>query len=100
MAIEKLQYFVNGEFKDSKTEVWYDLHNPSTGEVIAQTPCCTKEEVNHAVACAKEAFKSWSNVPVMKRVQVVFKFRELLEAHMDELTEICATEHGKVWNEA
>ena len=70
-----------------------DVYNPSTGEVIAQTPCCTKEEVNEAIACAKEAFKSWSNVPVMKRVQVIYKFRELLEEHMDELTELCATEH-------
>ncbi|MBR4240709.1 MAG: hypothetical protein IKR97_00640, partial [Eubacterium sp.] len=41
--MEKLKYFVNGEFKDSKTEVWYDLHNPSTGEVTGQAPCCTND---------------------------------------------------------
>ena len=37
--MEKLKYFVNGQFKDSKTEIWYDLHNPSTGEVTGQAPC-------------------------------------------------------------
>ena len=100
MAVKKLKYFAGGRWLDSKCEKYMDVYNPSTGEVIAQTPCCTKEEVNEAIACAKEAFKSWSNVPVMKRVQVIYKFRELLEEHMDELTELCATEHGKVWNEA
>ena len=42
--MEKLKYFVNNEFKDSKAETWYDLHNPSTGEVTGQAPCCTKHE--------------------------------------------------------
>ena len=49
MAVEKLQYFVNGQFKDSKTDVWYDLHNPSTGEVVGQAPCCTNDEVLEAI---------------------------------------------------
>ncbi len=100
MAVKNSSIFAGGRWLDSKCEKYMDVYNPSTGEVIAQTPCCTKEEVNEAIACAKEAFKSWSNVPVMKRVQVIYKFRELLEEHMDELTELCATEHGKVWNEA
>ncbi|MGN1418241.1 MAG: CoA-acylating methylmalonate-semialdehyde dehydrogenase [Acutalibacteraceae bacterium] len=93
--IKKLKYFANGEWLESKTEKYMDIHNPSTGEVIAQTPCCTKDEVEYAIASAKEAFKTWSNVPVMKRTQVLYKFRELLIEHMDELALICATEHGK-----
>ena len=52
MAVERLQYFVNGEFKDSKTDTWYDLHNPSTGEVTGQAPCCTNDEVLEAIAAA------------------------------------------------
>ncbi len=100
MAVKKLQYYAGGQWLDSKTDKYMDIYNPSTGEVIAQTPCCTKEEVNYAVECAKEAFKSWSEVPVMKRVQIIYDFRDLLVAHMDELTELCAREEGKVWNEA
>src|SRR5665647_158570 len=85
---------------DSFTYKYMDIHDPSTGEVIAQTPCCTVEEVNTAIESAKKAFPAWSQTPVMKRAQVIFKFRELLEAHMDELTDMVARENGKVWEEA
>ena len=100
MAVKKLKYFAGGQWLESKCEKYMDVYNPSTGEVQAQTPCCTKEEVHYAVECAKKAFPGWSNTPVMKRVQIIYKFRELLIEHMDELTELCAREHGKVWNEA
>ena len=98
--IKQLNYFVNGEWKTSKTEKYMDVYNPSTGEVIARTPCCTQEEVEEAIASAKAAFPAWSNTPVMKRVQVLYKFRELLVEHMDELATLCALEHGKVLSEA
>lgn len=98
--IKKLKYLVNGKWLESKTSKYMDIFNPSTGEVIAQTPCCTEDEVNQAIQAAKDAFDNWSRTPVMKRVQVLFKFRELLEQHMDELTYLVAKEHGKVWEEA
>ena len=50
---EKLKYFCNGQYVESKTEVYYDLHNPSTGEVTGFAPCCTADEVNEAIAAAK-----------------------------------------------
>ena len=61
--MEKLKYFVNGEFKDSKTEIWYDLHNPSTGEITGQAPCCTNDEVLEAIEAAKAAYPAWRNTP-------------------------------------
>ncbi len=100
MEIKKLKYFAGGQWIDSKTEKYMDIYNPSTGEIQAQTPCCTTDEVNYAVECAKKAFPAWADTPVFKRVQVLYKFRELLEAHMDELTELVAREHGKVLSEA
>ena len=42
---EKIKYFCNGQFKESKTDVWYDLFNPSTGEITGYAPCCTNDEV-------------------------------------------------------
>ena len=54
--MEKLKVFINGEFVESKTDVWYDLHNPSTGEITGQAPCCTTDEVEAAVQAAKAAF--------------------------------------------
>ena len=98
--IKKLKFFANGQLLESKTEKYINVYNPSVGEVIAHAPCCTEEEVNLAIQSAKKAFVTWSRTPVMKRAQVLFKFRELLEKNMDELTYICAKEHGKVWEEA
>ena len=88
--IKRLKYFVDGQWLDSKTEKYMPVYNPSTGAVIAETPCCTSEEVEAAIQSAKAAFPAWSNTPVMKRVQVLYKFRELLIEHMDELAKLCA----------
>lgn len=98
--IQKLGYFVGGQWERSATEKYYDITDSSTGEVIAEAPCCTPEEVNKAVASAQKAFESWSSTPVMKRVQILYKFRELMIAHMDELTMTLCRENGKCWGEA
>ena len=98
--IKKLGYYVNGEFKESKTEKYTDAYDPSTGEVIAKVPCCLPEEVEEAVQAAKKAFPEWSSTPVLKRVQILYRLRELLIEHMDELTMMVARENGKAWEEA
>ena len=97
---EKLKYFCNGQYVESKTDVYYDLHNPSTGEVTGYAPCCTADEVNEVIAAAKAAYPGWSATPAIKRSQVLFKVRELIMEHMEELTRLVAEENGKVWAEA
>lgn len=99
-AIKTLGYYVGGEWKQSKTSRYTEAYNPSTGEVIAKVPCCLPEEVKEAVAAAKKAFPGWSSTPVTKRVQVLYRLRELLIEHMDELTMLVAKENGKAWDEA
>ena len=98
--VKKLKFFVGGEWMESKTTKYMDVYNPSTGEVLAKAPCCTEDEVNFAIKSASDAFPKWSQTPVMKRVQVLYKFRDLLDKHMDELTEMLAMENGKIWDEA
>lgn len=98
--IKKLKFFANGRWCDSKTNKYMDIWDPSTGKKIAEAPCCDIEEVNLAIKSANDAFPAWSDTPVMKRVQVLYKFRELLEQNMDELTYILCRENGKVWEEA
>ena len=100
MSAEKLKYFCNGEFKESKTDVWYDLHNPSTGEITGYAPCCTNEEVLEAVEAAKAAYPGWSSTPAIKRSQILYNVRNLLIENMEELTRLVAEENGKVWSEA
>lgn len=98
--IIKLKYFANGEWHDSKTQKYMDIWNPSTGEVIAQAPCCTREEVNFAIESAKNAFPEWSSMSANRRVQVLYSFKRLLDENLDELTELLCRENGKVWDEA
>lgn len=98
--IKILRPFINGSFVESKTTKFTDAYNPSTGEIIAKVPCCTEEEVESAIASAKAAFPGWSSTPVLKRVQILYKVRDLLIEHMDELTELVARENGKNWSEA
>ncbi|MDR2742776.1 MAG: CoA-acylating methylmalonate-semialdehyde dehydrogenase [Treponema sp.] len=95
-----LKPFINGRFVESKTQKYTDAYNPSTGEVIAKVPCCTKDEVEQAIAAAKVAFPLWSGTPIIKRVQILYKLRDLLIEHMDELTHLVAFENGKAWEEA
>ena len=99
-APKKLKYWVDGAWKESKTTKYMDCCNPSTGEVIARAPCCTAAEVQEAVASAAAAFPAWSSTPPNKRVQVLFKFKALMDSHLDELTTLLATENGKVLDEA
>ncbi len=98
--MEKLNYFAGGEFRESKTEKYNEVYNPSTGEVTAMVPCCTKEEIEEVIGIAKKAYETWSKVPITKRVQITYKVRQLIEEHMDELTLLVAQENGKVWEEA
>ena len=98
--VKRLKYYANGQWKESRTEKYMTVYNPSTGEIQAEAPCCIPEEVEEAISAAKAAFPKWAAIPVIKRVQVLFKFRDLIIEHMDELTEICAREHGKNWAES
>lgn len=98
--VKKLKLFINGEFVESKTAKYSDAYNPNTGEVIAKVPTATQDEVNAAVASAKAAFPAWSATPVTRRVQILYRMRELIVEHMDELTHLVAFENGKTWAEA
>jgi len=98
--INRLGLYIDGAVKPSAAGSHFDIYNPSTGEVVAQAPDCTIAEVDLAVASAQRAFGPWSEMPAMKRVQVLYKFRDLIEKHLDELVRMVATEHGKVWDEA
>jgi len=74
--------------------------NSSTGEVMAEAPCCTVEEVNSAVEAAAEAFRGWADTPITQRAQLMFKFKAKLEEHLDELTLSVSKELGKTLDEA
>lgn len=90
-----VQQLINGEFVDSKTEQWIDLTDPATQEVIAKVPQTTDDEINEAVAAAKEAFKTWRKTPITTRARIFLTYQALIREHMDELAELLTSEQGK-----
>ena len=76
------------------------IFNPATGTVIAHAVLADGPQVARAVAAAKAALPTWSDTPAPKRARVLFKFKELLEAHFDELAALITHEHGKVLADA
>lgn len=99
-AIRRLKFCVGGEWRDTASGKYMPVYNPSTGQQIAEAPCCTAAEVNEAVEAAHRAFRPWADRPIPERIQVMFRFKQLLDQHLDELTKIVATENGKVLAEA
>ena len=63
--------FINGQFVESRSGKFNTIYNPSTGEEIAKVPCCTKEEVESAIAAAKAAYPAWRDTPVRKRASIM-----------------------------
>ena len=76
------------------------VHNPSAGEVIFRTPMCGRREVDEAVQTAAVAYASWSKTPPTKRAGLMFRYRELLEEHYEELSQVIVRENGKTLDEA
>ncbi|WP_126218513.1 aldehyde dehydrogenase family protein, partial [Thermus scotoductus] len=76
------------------------VYNPATGEVIEEVPLSGKEEVDRAVAAAQRAFEVWSRTPLMERVRLMFRFKELLEKHFEDLAHLVTLHHGKTLEEA
>ena len=96
----RLKYHAGGKWTESTSGKYMPCYNPSTGAVIAYTPQCTKDEVESAIQAAVKAFPKWSNTPVGKRTQVLFRLKALVDKNLEELTHLCAKEEGKKWEEA
>jgi malonate-semialdehyde dehydrogenase (acetylating)/methylmalonate-semialdehyde dehydrogenase len=75
----RLKNFINGEFVESKATQVFELRSPATNELISEVPLTPKDEFNHAVSVAKEAFKSWRNVPLLSRQRFMFDYLRLLK---------------------
>jgi malonate-semialdehyde dehydrogenase (acetylating) / methylmalonate-semialdehyde dehydrogenase len=95
-----LRLFIDGEWKDTQSGEYTPVYNPSTGEVIAEAPRCTSREVSDAVEAAAGAYPAWRDTPVTQRVQVLFRYKSILENHLDELAVLVSTEMGKNLSEA
>lgn len=98
-AIETLGHYINGRVKDGSVET-LDVFNPATGKVAKKLACAAEPQLEEAINAASFAFAAWRNTPPSKRAQVLFRFKQLLEANMDEICQAITAEHGKVLDDA
>ena len=100
MTVQNIKNYINGEWVESKSTNIEPVYNPATGEVIANVPLSTAEELDHAVQVADAAFQEWKEVPVPRRARIMFKYQQLLVEHWDELAKLITLENGKNFTEA
>ncbi|MDZ7855486.1 CoA-acylating methylmalonate-semialdehyde dehydrogenase [Sphaerotilus sp.] len=98
--IPQVPLFINGEFVQSRTTQWRDVVNPATQEVLARVPLATPDEVNAAVACATEAFKTWRKTPIGTRARIFLKYQQLIRENMKSLAATLTAEQGKTLADA
>jgi len=98
--VQMLDNFIGGRWVKAQTDACFDVHNPAVGSVIGRTPLSTAADVDAAVEAAARAFPSWRDTAVNARAQVLYKFKALLEQHVDEIARLVTTEHGKTLDEA
>jgi malonate-semialdehyde dehydrogenase (acetylating)/methylmalonate-semialdehyde dehydrogenase len=97
---ERITHWINGEktdFPDRRLSVVYD---PATGVHTGSVVLAESMDVDVAVRAARAAFPAWRDLSIARRQEVLFRFRELLEARKPELAEIITAEHGKVVSDA
>ena len=99
-SIPTLEHFIGGERVAGASNRFGDIYNPATGRVQARVPFATAGEVGAAIRAAKEAFPAWAATPPSQRARILFRYRDLVEAHRDELAHLCAAEHGKTLDDA
>jgi len=97
---DRVKMLIGGSWEPSQSARLGSVYNPSNGSVIATVPLCSARDVDRAVQAAAAALPAWAETPVVERARVMFRFRERLSAHAEELASLVTREHGKTLAEA
>ena len=95
-----INHFINGAQYSKPSDRSGEIFNPATGEVTAHVAFATPAVLDEAVVCAAKAGAEWGKTSLTKRVQVLFAFREILNARKEEVAALITAEHGKVLSDA
>src|SRR5690606_29481662 len=98
--METIANAIGGRLVRSASPRTAPVFNPATGEQIAVLPLSTPAEIDAAIASARAVQPGWAATTPMKRARIMFRFKELLERHADELARKISSEHGKVHDDA
>lgn len=99
-AVRRVKFYTNGNWEEAHGRALHPITNPATGQVIAEVPYATSEDVDGAARAAHAAFLKWREVPVVERVQVFYRYKDLLEKHAGEIARILSAENGKTVDDA
>jgi len=94
-AVGLVGFYINGAWEKQKGRGTLPITNPATGTVVGEVPYASEADVDRAVRTAHEAFLKWRDVPVVERVQMLYRFKALLEDHAAEVAAILTRENGK-----
>src|SRR5450432_976699 len=95
MKYEPVRNFIDGAFQNASSEKYLDVISPLDGNKLSKVPMSSSKDLDDAVYAGKKAFQLWSKTPIKERVQVFFRYKYLLEKHLQELAELCSEENGK-----
>ncbi|MBO0828965.1 MAG: CoA-acylating methylmalonate-semialdehyde dehydrogenase [Streptosporangiales bacterium] len=96
----RIRHWIGGKAWDGEADRHGEVYDPATGRVSAHVDFAGAAEVDAAVAAAKDAFAGWREASLTRRTQVLFAFREIVNARKDELAAAITAEHGKVLADA
>ena len=94
--MREINHFIDGASFTGASGRFSDVFDPNTGEVQARVQLASVAEMDRAVQAAQNAFDGWSSTNPQRRARVMFEFKRLVEANMNELAELLSSEHGKV----
>jgi len=100
MSVREIALYIDGQPVPSQSGEWREVVNPATQEVVARVPFATLEEVDRAVASARDAFTTWRKVPLARRMRIMLAFQALIREHTAELAALITEEHGKTLPDA
>ncbi len=91
----KYPHLIDGVEVSGKSQKSQPIINPSTEQILGYVPLANQEDVNQAVRAALDAFPPWADTPPAARAKILFKWRQLIDDHLDELAHLISSEHGK-----
>jgi malonate-semialdehyde dehydrogenase (acetylating)/methylmalonate-semialdehyde dehydrogenase len=98
--VRELSHFIDGQRAAGASGKFDDVFDPAQGKVSARVPLADAADTATAVAAANAAFPAWSETPPIQRARLMFKFKELLEKHQDEIAELITRDHGKLLSDS
>ena len=98
--VPQLQNYINGQWREAEAEETLAVINPATAEILARVPLSSPGEVDRAAKAAAAAGVEWRRVPAPSRIQYLFKLKNLLDEHFEDLSRTITLENGKTLDES